>query len=65
MMKWVQDVVFAYVAGIVTGAPVGLVAVWLTSRPGSLTAAIACAMAGVLLARRVRRRRFATGVTPA
>lgn len=65
MMNWIQDIVFAYVAGIVAGAPVGLAAFWLTSRPEALTAALAGAMGGVLLARRVKRRRFAAGVTPA
>jgi hypothetical protein len=65
MMNWVQDVVFAYVAGIVAGAPFGLAAFWLTSRPEALTAALACAMTGLLLARRVRRRRFAAEATTA
>jgi hypothetical protein len=58
MLAWIQDVVFAYVTGIVAGAPLGLAAFWLTAQPESLTAAIACAMAGMLVARRTRRRRF-------
>jgi len=63
MLNWLHDLVFAYVAGILAGAPVGLAAFWLTARPEALTAALACAMTALLLARRVRRRRFAAGAT--
>lgn len=57
MGNWVQDVVVSYVGGIALGAPVGLLAVWVTHSEGALTAAIVCAMAGVLVVRRKHRRR--------
>ena len=55
-MTWVQDIAMSYVGGIALGAPAGLLAVWATNRDAMLTAAILCAMAGVLTMRRVQRR---------
>ena len=55
-MTWVQDIAMSYVGGIALGAPAGLLAVWATDRDAMLTAAIVCAMAGVLTMRRLQRR---------
>jgi hypothetical protein len=55
-MTWVQDIAMSYVGGIALGAPAGLLAVWATNRDAMLTAAILCAMAGVLTLRRMQRR---------
>ena len=56
MIGWVQDVAIAYVGGIALGTPPGLLAAWATNREQLLTAAILCAMAGVIIRRRILRR---------
>jgi len=58
-MTWVQDIAMSYVGGIALGTPAGLLAVWATRRDAMLTAAIVCAMAGVLTMRRMHRRAHA------
>ncbi len=55
-MTWVQDIATSYVGGIALGTPAGLLAVWATNRDAMLTAAIVCAMIGVLAMRRIQRR---------
>jgi len=63
MRNWIQDLVFAYLTGIIAGAPIGLGAFWMTAQPEFLTAAIVGAMAILLVARRTRRRRWAAAPT--
>lgn len=54
---WPTDLVVAYFGGIAFGAPGGLVVVWLSKVPATLTIAMVLAMGGVLMSRRRRRRR--------
>jgi hypothetical protein len=63
-MTWIHDVVLSYLAGIGLGAPVGLLAIWITGRPEALTGVILAMMGTILLARRLARRRR-TSAAPA
>ena len=56
-MTWIHDLVLSYLAGIALGAPIGLLALWLTARPETLTGIIVGMMCCVLLVRRDSRRR--------
>jgi hypothetical protein len=56
-MTWIHDIVLCYLGGIALGAPVGLLAMWITGRPEVLTGVIAAMMSTILLARRLARRR--------
>ena len=58
---WASDTAFAYVAGLVAGAPVGVSVAYLSGWDMSVTIIIGAAMAGLLARRRAIRRRL--GVT--
>ncbi|MBA2602513.1 MAG: hypothetical protein H0U94_02905 [Acidobacteria bacterium] len=54
---WCVDLAIAYGAGILVGAPVGLAAFRLTGSDEALSGTIVLSMIGLLLGRRVWRRR--------
>jgi hypothetical protein len=49
-----RDSAIAYVGGLAIGAPLGLLAAWITRMPASLSACIGLAMVGVYAVRRKR-----------
>ncbi|WP_396627195.1 hypothetical protein [Luteitalea sp.] len=55
LVSWCRDVLIAYAGGLVLGAPVALVAVWLTGRNDAATVSLLAAMAALLVALRRRR----------
>lgn len=60
---WATDTAFAYVTGIVAGAPVGVSVAYLTGWDLSVTIIIGAAMAGLLVWRRALRRRLGTAAS--
>jgi len=58
---WVRDLALAYAGGLVLGAPVALLAVWLTGYEPVATVCLLLAMAATFVMLRRRRPRGADG----
>ncbi|BCS33964.1 hypothetical protein TBR22_A31920 [Luteitalea sp. TBR-22] len=62
LVSWIRDVLIAYAGGLVLGAPLALLGVWVTGRESTATVSLLTAM-GVLLVG-LRRRRSSLPTAP-